>query len=59
MRIGDRVILKDTIIAPITRHGAASDPLGVIDVRLCRVKVSIAQRKSLDASMGLTYTRKP
>jgi ubiquitin-conjugating enzyme E2 O len=41
MRIGDRVVLKDTTAGPVTRHGSTGDAFGIIEVRLCRVKVCI------------------
>jgi ubiquitin-conjugating enzyme E2 O len=39
MRIGDRVTLKEGIPAPVTRYGKPDDPIGVVEVRLCTVKV--------------------
>jgi ubiquitin-conjugating enzyme E2 O len=39
MRIGDRVSLKEGVACPVTKHGTSSGPSGVIEVRLCKVKV--------------------
>ncbi|KAI0307690.1 hypothetical protein B0F90DRAFT_1807124 [Multifurca ochricompacta] len=38
MRVGDKVILKDTTSLPFTRHGKEGEPYGVIEVRVYVVR---------------------
>jgi ubiquitin-conjugating enzyme E2 O len=38
MRVGDKVVLKNAANLPVTKHGRASDPAGVIEVQTLVVK---------------------
>jgi ubiquitin-conjugating enzyme E2 O len=65
MRVGDKVVLKDASNLPVTTHGMAGDPLGVIVVQALVVKETRTYvdvlwqdgtRETLNAMQLIPYT---